>query len=284
MRNSIFFLSGMMALAFLACNDNSAVELPGLNEAPPASSKLAAITQDRSEINDFKNMDTGSLRIEFNLRVDTVYGYKNKGSDTLYVEGDVIYIEKKAAKGVGTINGRWEKNNRTGFVEVPYVIDTNYKHRDWIIQAMKWWSDSLKIKFIEHDRERNFIKFVPSSRTASPVGMVGKEQHIQIASWATTGNIAHEIGHALGLHHEHMRRDRDQFVTVACADDINYKHAHRIDPFARDFQDYNMFSIMHYAPNDCLQPINPQPAGIPGQRQKISTGDFKAIRSIYEMR
>lgn len=53
----------------------------------------------------------------------------------------------------------------------------------------------------------------PSS-CGSFVGCQGGEQRVYFSNVCTVGNLCHEIMHALGLHHEHTRRDRDQYVTI----------------------------------------------------------------------
>ena len=63
--------------------------------------------------------------------------------------------------------------------------------------------------------------------------------------------ILHELGHALGLIHEHQRPDRDGFVN------INYSHLRpggrgNFERFSRSYVNYNVAydynSIMHYGP------------------------------------
>lgn len=49
---------------------------------------------------------------------------------------------------------------------------------------------------------------------ASFVGCQGGAQPVYMTDECSTGNLCHEILHALGLHHEHTRRDRDQYVSV----------------------------------------------------------------------
>lgn len=52
------------------------------------------------------------------------------------------------------------------------------------------------------------------SSCASFVGCQGGAQSLFYSSACTVGNLCHEVIHALGLHHEHSRGDRDQHITV----------------------------------------------------------------------
>jgi len=61
--------------------------------------------------------------------------------------------------------------------------------------------------------------------------------------------VAHEIGHTLGLTHEHQRSDRDHFIRIVYENLQYYKDAFVKLPLSADnFLPYNFNSIMHYAP------------------------------------
>lgn len=49
---------------------------------------------------------------------------------------------------------------------------------------------------------------------ASYVGFIGGEQPLFVGPPCIVGNIVHEVLHALGFHHEHTRKDREQYITV----------------------------------------------------------------------
>ena len=61
--------------------------------------------------------------------------------------------------------------------------------------------------------------------------------------------MAHEIMHALGFYHEHMRPDRDDYVTI---NENNIKAA-MIHNFKKgdyktyDFYDFNRYSSMYHS-------------------------------------
>lgn len=53
-----------------------------------------------------------------------------------------------------------------------------------------------------------------NSSCASYVGFQGGAQSVYFGRACNVGNLCHELMHALGLHHEHTRPDRDQYVTI----------------------------------------------------------------------
>jgi hypothetical protein len=105
------------------------------------------------------------------------------------------------------------------------------------------------------------------------------------------GSIAHELGHVLGLVHEHQRHDRDQFVTrsAAVAGNANFRLHSRAEDTVRTPYDFG--SIMHYGREVILNDqrvvaLTPKPqfqaqAVNMGQRNAPSPHDVAAIREIY---
>ncbi len=98
---------------------------------------------------------------------------------------------------------------------VHYAIGNVY-NRDVIINAIKHWQNKTDMNFVQTELLpwKNMILFKKSDVSSSSVGMQGGIQTINLASWATTGVVIHEIGHAVGHQHEHCRSDRDNYVTI----------------------------------------------------------------------
>jgi hypothetical protein len=105
------------------------------------------------------------------------------------------------------------------------------------------------------------------------------------------GSIVHELGHVLGLVHEHQRHDRDQFVTrgAAVAGNANFRLHSAAEDTIRTPYDFG--SIMHYGREVVLNgqrvvALTPKPqfqaqAAVMGQRNAPSAHDVAAIRQIY---
>jgi hypothetical protein len=124
----------------------------------------------------------------------------------------------------------------------------------------------------------------------------GGRQEVFLNPECRAGNIMHEIGHALGLHHEHQRSDRGKFITVndnVPQDSVNYSILN-----GRRLSDHDLCSVMHYGPGEeswytltaagqsayeiCEQQLDEKCRTTdPGQRCQLSNGDVASIKSFY---
>lgn len=94
---------------------------------------------------------------------------------------------------------------------------------------------------------------VSGARNTSNVGMVGGQQIINIVSWNSQFTIVHELLHALGFYHEHIRPDRNTFVQINCANVqggcgttfFNTNFSVPGDASAYGYYDFD--SLMHYS-------------------------------------
>lgn len=226
------------------------------------------------------NLPEEGIRVNLGHGVDSLYGYAN--GDTLIVEGDILFSKRnELSRGIGSTWSIWNIN--AGVITIPYEINRNYKDSTYIYQAFDMWLTKLPVQFVRRTpNTRDYVEFTFSNYTRSFIGKHKGRQPIELADWARKGNIAHEIGHALGLYHEQARSDRDMHVRVICNGDVNYRHAFRDDPYAKNIGPYDFYSIMHYSPSACMIIKEAGlPQGIPGQRNYITDGDYTAVKRIY---
>lgn len=117
------------------------------------------------------------------------------------------------------------------------------------------WATFANLHFIPHTVEANYITFRQNNSLGggqSAVGMIGGQQFTEFGPFAWNRNtICHEIGHALGLVHEHQRSDRDAYVTIF----TNNISANQLGNFilltnSLNQGPYDFLSIMHYSRNN----------------------------------
>ncbi len=136
----------------------------------------------------------------------------------------------------------------------------------------------------------NYIDFVSADQCASWVGFQNDgPQSIYTGDKCSEGSMIHEIGHAMGLLHEHTRPDRDSFVQINW-NSINTDKRHNFDILddAIPLGDYDYSSIMHYGTHFFSNDNNPtisslQNTGVKiGQREFISEGDKNSMITLYQ--
>jgi len=84
--------------------------------------------------------------------------------------------------------------------------------------------------------------------SCSALGMIGGSQNLEVFEdhWTAAGVLQHQIGHSLGLIHEHGRRDRDSFVDIM-GGNIRSGQEGQFEVTDSAFStDYDLLSIMHY--------------------------------------
>ena len=108
-----------------------------------------------------------------------------------------------------------------------------------------------------------------------------------------TGSIAHELGHVIGLRHEHNRKNRNDYIRINF-DNILYHGDYKIKTDRMYYHStYDFGSIMHYPPiskhidviNMSL-PIfelleNVTYKGEIGQRKCLSKNDVAAVKALF---
>ncbi len=176
----------------------------------------------------------------------------------------------------------------SGAVTVGSLLDQN------ITSAVAHWNSLFPGILYTRNSETNFVtvKLVSDGCASNAIGRDLGEQFIEVSTSCSRGNLIHEFGHVLGLHHEHTRPDRNNFVTVNWSN-IEWFKGHNFEiPSSGESAGsgaYDYGSVMHYPVNafssngnNTLTIIGTVPAGVTvGQRNGLSAGDQATIRSLY---
>lgn len=268
--------------------------------APTQSQELAA---DRTLAEQRAGTEQGTLGVALGGTVREVSYSATEQGEALY-QGDILLGSVKSleaiAHGIPLMEvgeaiqfGLGARDTRLRWPNgvLRYIVNPNVPIKSRIYTAINAWELSTNIRFEEISQpDGNYVEFVRGDGCSSFVGMVGGRQVINLGDACSTGNTIHEIGHALGLHHEQAREDRGANVIVM-TENIQ---AGREGNFRRDplnFEDLNPYchgSIMHYSAYafsrqpGLLKTIETVPPGIPiGQRSAIAPCDVAAVTTMY---
>ncbi len=172
-----------------------------------------------------------------------------------------------------------------------------------ICEAIAHWEKATVLRFAEGEAKNYIIftlkKYLPEPKegpdiigTSNRIGMkIGDgPQYVYFDEDPAgyNGLIIHEIGHAVGMFHEHQRNDRDDYVTVYPKNVIPqyYEDNFPIEPDQDDDSRYDYGSIMHYG--ECAFSINGDPTIVPignheiGQRVGLSIEDVRGTQLAYD--
>jgi hypothetical protein len=156
---------------------------------------------------------------------------------------------------------------------IPYFLDPGLPQnvRELVARALAHWTERTTVggkphlKFdelqAEPDPKTDHVQFVPGSGPGSDwYGKLGGRQNVYLSAppACEVQQVIHEIGHVVGLLHEHSRSDRDQFLRVVRAN-VGMFAAQFDQPPVRadDAGEFDWQSIMLYPPRAFSRPGAP---------------------------
>ncbi len=210
------------------------------------------------------------------------------------VDGDILLpVRTSTTRARATPQGNRVYNTWPRGI-VPYQFDAqvNADVRQKVISAMEPWK-MRGISFVAQTNETVFVTITqdpfPLQRyiCGATLGYQTSEPNRYAAgSQCRTRDFVHEWGHVLGLHHEHQRPDRDQYITVQ-PDGYN-------GLAGATYGAYDFNSIMHYDAfnrnketgavdyQDVLyRPLDGRDLMSFGWNETPSEGDLRTVRCLY---
>jgi hypothetical protein len=114
---------------------------------------------------------------------------------------------------------------------VPYTISPDWSdsERSHIELAIALFNRDSSVKFIPRTVQTAYVTFEKSYKNESYVGYCEMETQPIYLNVYVINVVLHEMGHTVGLYHEHQRQDRDSYITF-------------INPDVADSPDYQIIT------------------------------------------
>ncbi|XP_067670137.1 zinc metalloproteinase nas-36-like [Haliotis asinina] len=181
---------------------------------------------------------------------------------------------------------------------IPFTVDDTFtvEEKRLLYASLKAWMEHTCIQFIPaRPSDKDVLRIQNGQGCNSFVGRVGGKQHLNLEKGCRVKHVmTHELGHVIGLIHEHQRPDRDNYITVASENvgvgrmknyrkfDINRIRLYGVN--------YDYTSIMHYGKtafskddySTTMITTDPAFQDIIGTTTKVSFKDAKIVNSMYK--
>ena len=174
---------------------------------------------------------------------------------------------------------------------VYFEVDGSFSDEDraTLDLAMAEWEKYTCLSFHESNTRSSRLQFKNGAGCYSQLGRQTTPQIVALApTCRTKGIIAHEIGHAIGWYHEHMRPDRDSYISINFNNiptryHINFQ-MYPSEQIETHGVEYDYTSLMHYGNNalpNSIVALDPTYQDKMGQREGLSFKDIKLANIMY---
>lgn len=257
---------------------------------------MAAIVSSCSKNNDEMATETQTNAVNTaNLKKGQLDGeeitYERKDGMNFF-QGDIVLSDKQLIEGGAASKGgatysRWP--NRT----IYYTIAGNMGsiNVNKINTAVNEYNSKTNARWVQRTNQSNYVEFIFGSSNGSDgwahIGYQGGKQTISLDQYISVGSVIHEMGHTVGLYHEHARKDRDQYVSIQWGN-IQDGQAYNFNKYTSgtDIGPFNINSVMMYWPNSYSKNGQPTIKRADGtnftyNRTGFTTGDINTINAMY---
>lgn len=262
------FMSIIVAATFTSCNKNS--------------EELA--TEAQTTAANVENLRKGQLGGQ-----EITYERKNGLN---FFEGDMVLSDQQLTEGGASNRGgatysRWP--NRT----IYYTIAGNMGsiNVNKINTAVSEYNSKTNARWVQRTNQSNYVEFIFGSSNGSDgwahIGYQGGKQTISLDQYISVGSVIHEMGHTVGLYHEHSRQDRDQYVSIQW-NNIQDGQGYNFNKYnsGTDIGPFNINSVMMYWPTSYSKNGLPtikraDNTNFTYNRTGFTMGDINTINAMY---
>jgi len=238
MRKNVYYLSAFFVCILLSCNDDY-------------EDRNTVITSGTIIEEAFPEIEGESVILESGITLV-------KKNNTYVWEGDVLLTSEQVEKLNQSIpqtkslaiylagEYRWPD----GVVYYTFSDDIAYYTRQNVLEAMTAWKEKSYvalvgkevIDFVERTTETDYVEIFNGDGNYSNIGRIGGKQSLSLSLTSNEGSAIHELGHTLGLLHEHCRTDRDDYVIIKWDNIVDEKE----NNFTKRTTEYSLVNVFDF--------------------------------------
>ncbi|WP_250253968.1 M12 family metallopeptidase [Chryseobacterium sp. Marseille-Q3244] len=217
--------------------------------------------------------------------------YERK-NDLNFFQGDIVLSDQQLSEG-GTANKGGASLYKWPSGKIYYTIASNMGsiNVNKINTAVSEYNNKTNTQWIPRTNQSNYVEFIFGSSNGSDgwahIGYQGGKQTVSLDQYISVGSVIHEMGHTVGLYHEHARKDRDQYVSIQW-NNIQDGQAYNFNKYTSgtDIGPFNINSVMMYWPNSYSKNGLPtikraDNTNFTYNRTGFTTGDINTINTMY---
>jgi hypothetical protein len=281
---SALFLGGMVFMVSSCRKDklNEFQENPAI--VSPDVAECTACATERAFPNE-KGIVKSTTIDGISITYEEINGQAVYEGDIILSDGELNQAGKIAGAGKRLLGNRWPGN------KVYYTVESSLSGDSRITGGIKTWEDNTNIDFVPRTSQANYVTFRVGDGCSSSIGMQGGQQFINLGSGCSTGNVRHEIGHTIGLFHEHTRADRNSYVIIHLENvEAGKEHNFNIyndagnvnfDQGVMDFGSIMLYDSYAFSKNGNATITRLNGTTFTSQRTNLSAADLVSINIMY---
>jgi hypothetical protein len=196
----------------------------------------------------------------------------------------------------GVTFGGWDY----GVLPIEFDAAVTTAHRAQFFRVCQAWGRVASVSCVERTSQSAYVRVEQNAGTLTPCfASLGQFRRLTKnvlnlggTCWNADSVVFHELGHALGLLHEHQRPDRDAYISVDVSNlPENALGAYSTIALRDPLGQYDFLSIMHYRNNafasDPLKPVLVPKEGYASYATTMGTSaqptdlDHQAVAALY---